>query len=438
MVDVLSFATASTTPGTNASVNGVSILGTGLVSTADDSFRNSLALDAKFYSDLGGTGTVGGSANAITITTPTLHAALVNGMVVSFKNVNGPNTGAVTNNLDAIGAKAIRLEGDAALVGGEMALNGVYLLRYDTAYNSAAGAWVLLNPAVSSVNTTSNDPFINLSLTADANVSVANALKVWVKGADGNDPSPTNPVVIGFRSVTAASGTTSLITLTAATSLVVSSGSTLGMTSGVAATLAVVGFNDAGTFRLGIINPLSNLAFTQGLGASTAEGGAGGADSADTFYTGTAVSSKAYTLLGYITITEATAGTWASGATTIQLGNFYNPVFLSGPFTPTKSGFTETGVGTITLTGHFTRNGSLVTVWVKMVPAGGASVAAVAASSAITGLPFTAANPIGGTWINEGTETQGGFLVARGAALIMVTSWTTTSDTRVFTATYEI
>jgi hypothetical protein len=84
----------------------------------------------------------------------------------------------------------------------------------------------------------------------------SSALTIALKGADGNDPSASNPVIVPFRNVTAATGTPTFLTITAATSIVISSGSTLGMTSGVAATLAIVGFNDGGTFRLGLINPL--------------------------------------------------------------------------------------------------------------------------------------------------------------------------------------
>lgn len=165
------------------------------------------------------------------------------------------------------------------------------------------------------VSSTTNEAFSNLSLSASV---AGSALTIALKTAAGTDPTATNPVQVLFRSATASSGLSSSLTITAATSLVVSSGSTLGTSNGVAATLAVVAFNDAGTFRLGVINP---QALPQGIASSTAEGGSGGADSAGVFYTGTAVSAKAYTKLGTITITEATAGTWASGPTAILVSN---------------------------------------------------------------------------------------------------------------------
>ncbi|MFC3706037.1 hypothetical protein ACFOOL_14890 [Devosia honganensis] len=174
-----------------------------------------------------------------------------------------------------------------------------------------------------------NNSPVNLSITATVN---SNALTIAIKGFDGNDPSAANPVYIPFRSVTANSGDVEVLTLTAATSFVVSSGSTLGTTSAVAATLTVIGFNDGGTFRLGIINGNGQI-IADGIASSTAEGGAGAADAANVFYTGTAVTSKAYSVLGYLTITEATAGTWATAPTVVQTGAAPATALATMPFT---------------------------------------------------------------------------------------------------------
>ena len=160
----------------------------------------------------------------------------------------------------------------------------------------------------------------NVGLVASV---AASALTIALKGKDGNDPSATNPVEIAFRNATAATGDYTILTLTAATSLVISSGSTLGTTSAVASRTWIVGFNDGGTFRLGAINcsTATNLYALADdiLASSTAEGGAGAADSAGVFYTGTAVTSKALRVLGYIESTQATAGTWATTPSKAQL-----------------------------------------------------------------------------------------------------------------------
>lgn len=171
----------------------------------------------------------------------------------------------------------------------------------------------------------------NLGLAASVGSS---ALTIALKGKDLNDPSATNKVIIPFRSATAGTGDYSYIVVSAATSLVISSGSTLGTRSGIPFRLWVVAFNDGGTFRLGVINCVSTSAgagagsdvtriyplAASGIASSTAEGGAGGADSSLTFYTGTAVAAKAYAVLGYINFEsgQGTAGTWATTHSRIQ------------------------------------------------------------------------------------------------------------------------
>jgi len=108
-----------------------------------------------------------------------------------------------------------------------------------------------------------------------------------------------------------------ILNITAASSLVLSSGSTLGATSGAALRVWIVGFNDGGTFRIGAVNCLSGTSIMSlmddDIQSSTAEGGAGAADSAQVIYTGTAVTSKAMRVLGYAEWSSlTTAGTWTT------------------------------------------------------------------------------------------------------------------------------
>lgn len=139
-------ADLDSTSANNADVLGQSTAGGAPANTIDTIIQNTLALLARFYGDIGGTGTVGGSANAITLTTGSTYQALESGLLVGLK-AGAENTAATTLNVDGLGAKAVRLPGDVALVGGEMVANGRYSFVYDAAYNSAAGAWVLLNPS---------------------------------------------------------------------------------------------------------------------------------------------------------------------------------------------------------------------------------------------------------------------------------------------------
>lgn len=144
-------ADLDTTAANNTDILGQSNAGSASANTIDTLFSNLGALIARFYADIGALGTVGGTADAITLTTASTYQALENGLLVAFK-AGSANTGAATINVDSLGAKAIRLKGDTALGASAILANGVYTLRYDTAYNSSAGAWVILNPEAAGVD----------------------------------------------------------------------------------------------------------------------------------------------------------------------------------------------------------------------------------------------------------------------------------------------
>lgn len=206
----------------------------------------------------------------------------------------------------------------AIVAGAALGLFWLNLVDDNTTDPDAGGA----NWRVFPQNTTS--PF-NLVNGAMVPTVAGNALTVAIKTLAGADPSASDPVFVVFRNVTAASGDAAVITLTSAVSVTISSGSTLGAANATAFRVWIAGFNDAGTFRLAAINCLSgqNIYKLGGfpIASSTAEGGAGGADSAQVFYSGSAVTSKAYCVLGYMTWESGltTAGTWASGPTRSQL-----------------------------------------------------------------------------------------------------------------------
>lgn len=151
----------------------------------------------------------------------------------------------------------------------------------------------------------------------------SSALTVALKNTDGTDPDAADPIEFTFRNATATDGGISNISLTAANSLVISSGSTLGASSGTAFRLWLVAFNDAGTLKLGLVNCLDGVNIyplsETGLESSTAEGGAGGADSAHVIYTTVAASSVPMIVLGRLEWDSGltTAGTWDAVPTRI-------------------------------------------------------------------------------------------------------------------------
>jgi hypothetical protein len=145
------------------------------------------------------------------------------------------------------------------------------------------------------------------------------ALTVSLKTLAGADPSAGDPVQISFRSATLTDGVPVSRNVTAATSVTVSSGSTLGTVNNVASRIAVLAIDNAGTVELAVVNVRggSNLDET-GLITTTAEGTIGAADSDRVIYSTTARTSKAYRLLGFVESTQTTAGTWAAAPTKVQ------------------------------------------------------------------------------------------------------------------------
>lgn len=151
----------------------------------------------------------------------------------------------------------------------------------------------------------------------------ASAYTMTLSAYDGTALSSTNKAQFTFGNATAGTGTPTTIDATANLTLTLSSGSTLGATSGTAFRLWWAVVNDAGTLRLAVIN-CSTATDQYSIGddeliTSTAEGGAGAADSAGVWYTGTAVSAKAARIIGYTEHSLATAGTWNEEADKMRL-----------------------------------------------------------------------------------------------------------------------
>lgn len=151
---------------------------------------------------------------------------------------------------------------------------------------------------------------------------------------------------LDFRSATLGSGTISTL-LADPTALVVSSGSTLGTANATISKLAVLAINNAGTVELAVVNMAGGFDLSEtGLVTTTAEGGAGGADSAAIAYSTTARTSVPYRVVGYIESTQATAGTWATAPSTIQ-GAGGSALSGLGSLSVSASGYTKLSNGLV-------------------------------------------------------------------------------------------
>lgn len=137
-------------------------------------------------------------------------------------------------------------------------------------------------------------------------------------------PSSNTLVISGpasqtdFRSSTLGSGVVTSVNAAPA-NFVISSGSTLGTVSGQLARIVVLEMNASGAKEWAVVNAASGLVLDEtGLISTTAEGGAGAADSATTIYSATARSNVPYKVRGYFESTQATAGTWVTAPSLIQ------------------------------------------------------------------------------------------------------------------------
>jgi hypothetical protein len=154
----------------------------------------------------------------------------------------------------------------------------------------------------------------------------ANALTVSLLTQGGATPSASSPCVVSFRNATASTGDYTAVLVTAATTIsTATSGSTFGAVNSTAFRLWVTAWNNAGTVVLGLSNQSTSTSvfpITEGVvQSSTACSACGTATAAGTFYTTAAQTSKAVRILGYAEWASglATAGTFASGPTNVQM-----------------------------------------------------------------------------------------------------------------------
>jgi hypothetical protein len=168
----------------------------------------------------------------------------------------------------------------------------------------------------------------NLGLSASV---ATNALTIALKQKDGStDPGAgTAAVKIGFRDATAANGDFVQRTVTGALSVVIPSGTTIGAKNAQQNVIYVYALDNAGTVELAV----SLKRFDEGS-VQTSTSISGGATET-TLYSTTGRSSKSIRLIGRVTATEATAGTWATSPSEVSVIPF------ASVFIPTVQKFTS-------------------------------------------------------------------------------------------------
>ena len=141
------------------------------------------------------------------------------------------------------------------------------------------------------------------SLTASV---AANALTVGL-----------NPTTLDFRSATPGSGIPATLSNPAALSLTIPSGATLGTISGQQARLILLALDNAGTMELAIVNRAGGLNLDETALINTTAISAA-SNSNNVIYAANARTAVPFRVVGYVDVTEATAGTWATAPANIQ------------------------------------------------------------------------------------------------------------------------
>ncbi len=140
---MIDFADWSPTAGDNTQIDGTNIAENCDPGNVNDALRAQMANVAAFRNLIGGAATTSGSSNAYALSSGLGLMSYVQGLLIGFE-ANHSNTDAATLNVDSVGAKAITLNGGAALAADDIVSGGIYFVGYD----AGADAFLLLNPSV--------------------------------------------------------------------------------------------------------------------------------------------------------------------------------------------------------------------------------------------------------------------------------------------------
>ena len=259
-------------------------------------------------------GTTGGTLS-YAVTTGMSIATLQDGLELEIQ-LNVANTGAITLNVDTLGAVPVRPSSGVEYISGTFAQYSLLLIRYNAATNEwlAKGA---PNTATVGTNNLSYSDLTNVGLTVG---EVANVLTVNLKTLSGADASVSNPINIPFTDP-AGGGLPVWRQVTSALSVATVVGATFGIGNGVPFTLWVAAFDNNGTVQLAL--SLRTLLGTGGAAniypidesiPQNTVAMSGTATATGVWYTpaGVTLTSKSFRLLGHLDFSSglATAGSF--------------------------------------------------------------------------------------------------------------------------------
>ncbi|MEQ8504579.1 MAG: hypothetical protein RIB80_04585 [Rhodospirillales bacterium] len=155
-------------------------------SAVNDNARAFQGMIARWYQDISGAITAGGSSNAYTLSASRTISAYEDGQVFLFR-AGFANSSTASLNVDSVGAKEIKKEHDEGLTSGDIEQNQMVAVVYD----STADVFQVISPLIGSGYT---DPLTTRGdlLVRDASSTTRLAVGVTsgaVLKSDGTDPS---------------------------------------------------------------------------------------------------------------------------------------------------------------------------------------------------------------------------------------------------------
>lgn len=235
--------------------------------------------------------TTAGTSTAYTLTTSPVLAALTTNecFKVTFHTASGA---APTLARDGLTAKLLKqYDSSGAKVTAILATNQITNVQYD------------------------GTDYVVLDILLE--VAIDNIYSISASVATNALTAILSQCAIKFRSTTLTDGAISTVVMPSSISLTVPYGATLGTVNGVSARLAVIALSYAGTVELAIVNMSGGVNLDESGIISTSSIDVN-SDSNTVIYSNATRTNVAYRVVGFIDITEATAGTWATGHTLVQ------------------------------------------------------------------------------------------------------------------------
>ena len=239
------------TAANNTSVNGIAIQGSSSPANIDNALRELAAQGKQFALDIAGATTVGGTADAITITANDSAAdAYFDGMIIGFVAGSDNATTTPTANVNAIGAKTIKKAlgsdgAELAVAAGDIQSGGLYLLRYRSAWASGAGALQLIDLQHPAIDNRASNVIINGDMRIDqrnagAAVTIDATFNIYTVDRWAGSGQVTDGVFTVDQTTDAPAGFTNSLRITVTTA-----DASIGATQNYLLTQFVEGFNCA-------------------------------------------------------------------------------------------------------------------------------------------------------------------------------------------------